>query len=157
MRLEQTGHPLHTRALSVTVAAAAELEDLGPGTGGVGPGGAQVVDAERDRLRDAVGAALVDQAQKRGELEERAEHAAVHGRQTGVTDDLVAKRQHALEPPLDLLDLDAEEARVGNRLEDAVHDRLAFCSSCPIGAPLRLAPIMNAPMQLANGSAGSRS
>src|SRR5438128_10359012 len=59
--------------------AAPELEDLGARPRRRGTGGAQVVDAERDRLRHPVTAAVVDEAEQRRELQEGAEDAAVHG------------------------------------------------------------------------------
>src|SRR5213596_706354 len=90
--------------------AAPELEDLGARSGRQRTRRAQVVDAERDRLRHAFNVAVVEEPQQRRELEEGAENAAVHGGKGGVADDLVPERQDAFEGPVAALDLDAEEA-----------------------------------------------
>src|SRR5262249_51408190 len=138
---------------------APELEDVGACAGRRRPRAAQVVDAEGDRLRHALGAALVEQPEEGRQLEERAEHAAVDGRQTRVADELVAERQHAVPAPVDLLGVDAEEARVRDRLEDALHDVFSPRASMKREnwLPAELAPSMKLPRQLANGSSGLRS
>src|SRR5881628_2221200 len=101
--------------------AAPELEDLGARPRRRRTRGAQVVDAERDRLRHALTGILVEEAQERRELEEGAENAAVHRGQGRVADDLLPEGEDALEGAVGALDLDAEEARVGDRVDDAVH------------------------------------
>jgi hypothetical protein len=79
-----------------------------------GPTGAEVVDAEVDRARHArafvVG--LLEHRDERGQLEERAHHAAVHRGQRGVADEVVAERHDAHRAALPVFELDAEESRV---------------------------------------------
>src|SRR5205823_7481149 len=94
--------------------AAPELEDLGARSRRRRTRRPQVIDAERDRLRHALAAAVVEEVQQRRELEEGAEDAAVHGGEGGVADDLVPERQDALAGAAAALDLEAEEARVGD-------------------------------------------
>src|SRR5947208_6138009 len=101
--------------------AAPELEDLGARSRRQRTRRAQVVDTERDRFRHAFAAALLEEVQQRRELEEGAEDAAVHGGKGGVADDLVPEPQDALEDAVAALDLDAEEARVGDGLDDSFH------------------------------------
>src|SRR5262249_51021647 len=139
--------------------ATPELEDLCTGPGGMRARGAQVVDAEGDRLRHGAAAALVEQPQQCRELEERAEHAAVHGGKRGVADDLLAERQHALEDVVDALQVDAEEACVGDDVEDPAHQAPPFLPrmSRSNELSLRLAPSMKVPRALAKGSLAVRS
>src|SRR5207247_9968651 len=59
--------------------AAPELEDLGARSRRQRTRRTQVIDAERDRFRYALTAAVVEEVQQRRELEEGAEDAAVHG------------------------------------------------------------------------------
>src|SRR5437867_1999998 len=134
--------------------ATPELEDLGARSRRRRTGRAQVVDAEGDRLRHALAARVVDQPHQRRELEESAEHAAVHGRQRGVADDLLPEREDALERVAAVLDLDAEETGVGDDLEDAVHRASSFRVRTSRWKPLslRLAPSMKVPGALAQGS-----
>src|SRR5438094_2277318 len=106
--------------------AAPELEDLGAGSSRKRARGAQVVDAERDRLRHAFAAALVEETQQRRQLEEGAENATVHGGKRGVADYLWPDRQDALEGAVAALDLDAEEARVRDGVDDPLHSPPPF-------------------------------
>src|SRR5262249_56132170 len=77
--------------------APAELEDLRARTCGRRARRAEVVDAERDRLRDTVAAALLEQVKQGRELEEAADDAAVHRGQGGIGGDLLPGRGDALE------------------------------------------------------------
>src|SRR5881409_1760548 len=134
--------------------AAPELEDLGARSRRRRTRRAQVIDAERDRFRHALAAAVVEEVQQRRELEEGAEDAAVHCGEGGVADDLVPERQDALEGAVAALDLDAEEARVGDGLDDSFH----LSPSCLARISrsnelsLRLAPSMNVPRALAKAT-----
>src|SRR2546428_11819435 len=76
--------------------AAPELEDLGARSRRQWTRRAQVIDAERDRFRHALAAAVVEEVQQRRELEEGAENAAMHGGEGRGADDLVPERQEAL-------------------------------------------------------------
>src|SRR5262249_33782441 len=116
---------------------------------------AEVVDAERDRLRDTVAAALLEQVKQGRELEEGAEDAAVHRGQGGIADDLPPEREDALEGAVRALDLDPEEARVEDRVHRTFASRPRMSRSKELS--LQLAPSMNVPRALANGSAGLRS
>src|SRR5437867_5528310 len=139
--------------------AAPELEDLGARSRREGTRRAQVIDAERDRFRHTFTAGVVEEVQQRRELEEGAEDAAVHGGKGGVADDLVPERQDALEGAVAALDLDAEEARVGDGVDDPIHSPppcLARISRSN-ELSLRLAPSMNVPRALAKGSSTVRS
>src|SRR5213079_1685064 len=139
--------------------AAPELEDLGARSRRQRTRRAQVIDAERDRFRHALAAAVVEEVQQRRELEEGAENAAVHGGKGGVADDLVPERQDALEGAVVALDLDAEEARVRDGVDDPIHSPPPFLArtSRSNGLSLRLAPSMNVPRALAKGSSAVRS
>src|SRR5438552_15207533 len=139
--------------------AAPELEDLGARSGRRRTRRAQVIDAERDRLRHALAAAVVEEVQQRRELQEGAEDAAVHGGKGGVADDLVPERQDAFEGPVAALDLDAEEARVRDGVDDPLHSPPPFLArmSRSNELSLRLAPSMNVPRALAKGSSAVRS
>src|SRR5437867_11457936 len=131
--------------------AGPELEDLGARSRREGTRRAQVIDAERDRFRHTFTAGVVEEVQQRRELEEGAEHAAVHGGKGGVADDLVPERQDALEGAVAAFDLDAEEARVGDGVDDSVHrPPPVFARTSRSNEPsLRLAPSMNVPRALA--------
>ena len=103
---------------------------------------------------NALTAAVVEEPQQRRQFEEGAENAAVHGGKGGVADDLVPERQDALEGAVAAFDLDAEEARVGDGLDDPVHwpPPCLVRTSRSNELSLRLAPSMNVPMALAKGS-----
>src|SRR5438309_7763770 len=139
--------------------AAPELEDLGARSRRRRTRRAQVIDAERDRFRHALAAAVVEEVQQRRELEEGAENAAVHGGTGGVADDLVPERQDALEGAVAALDLDAEEARVRDGVDDPIHSPPPFLArtSRSNELSLRLAPSMKVPRALAKVSSRVRS
>src|SRR5207244_1018542 len=130
--------------------AAPELEDLGARAGRQRARRAQVIDAEGDGFRHAFTAAVVEQPQQRREFEEGAENAAVHGGKDGVSDDLVTEGQDALEGAVAAFDLDAQEARVGDGLDDSVHwPPPVFTRTSRSNEPsLRLAPSMKVPRAL---------
>jgi hypothetical protein len=92
--------------------------------------------------------------QQRRELEEGAEDAAVHRGERGVADDLPPEGQHALERAVGALDLDAEEARVGDRVDDPAHSPppcFARISRSNV-LSLRWAPSMTCRARFAKGS-----
>src|SRR5688572_7989346 len=95
--------------------ATAELEDLAARARLARTGGAQVVDREADRARHALEPALLEQAEDRGHLEERADDAAVDRREARVADELGREGEHAFDAGRRLLDVHAEEARVRDR------------------------------------------
>src|SRR5262249_41432784 len=138
--------------------APAVVHDLGPPERVARTGRAQVVDAEVDRLRNALAVRELDRLHERRQLEERADHAAVQRRQRDVPDQIVTERQHTHDALRIVLDPNAEEDRVGNQRQRLPSPHLPsssrFRTACATGLTLLLAPIMNVPRALAKGSSG---
>ncbi len=78
-------------------------------------------------------------------------------RQAGVADDLLAEWQHAVQDAVAAVHLDAQEAGVGDGVDDVPHESPPPTLARVKGLPDELAPSMNVPRQLAKGSVASLS